>query len=169
VNKKINTLLIKIKEIWKKSTLGYLYSQTSPRAWNLSEEKLFDLNKTVITLSSSALVLSFSAIQIGKPTLIKSLIGLTWGSFLLVIIIGIFLIFIKYVRSLSNEIIRVNINKGKYVKDEKYKGLSEELLLSKEFNFIYKTQSLMYILSILQLLFFTLSFLLLILTAYLAL
>jgi hypothetical protein len=74
--------------------------------------------------------------------------------FLLVIIIGAILIFTKFLRSLAYGIVDINYKNGKYIGTENKKvSLPDKLILSREFNFVYNTQSLMYIFSILQIIF----------------
>ncbi len=152
--------------MWKKSALKHIQGKISPSIWDLSEKQLFDFNKTAITLSSQALVLSFTAIQIGNFSLNKNLIGWTWSFFLLVIVIGIVLYFLKYFRTLSFEICMLGLKRKKYAIKGKEKGLPNALLFSKELSLVYNIQRLMYYLSFFQLIFFCFAFIFLMLTAY---
>jgi len=162
---KIKTFL---SNLFKETPISYLKENMSPQVWELTERKLFSFNKTVITLSSQALVLSFSVIQIGKVPVNKSLIGWAWTFFLLAILSGVFLFFLKYLRSLSKEITDLNLKEGKYGKKPKDGGLQNKLILSKELNWVYKMQSWMFTISIFQLVIFLSAFIVLMLTAFLS-
>lgn len=72
-------------------------------AWNETEPHLYEFNKTIITLSSSILVLSFSVIQFSKSTVDKNIMGISWILLVLALIIGVILYFVRFIVAFSVE------------------------------------------------------------------
>lgn len=70
-------------------------------AWNETEPHLYEFNKTIITLSSSVLVLSFSVIQFSKSAVDKNIVGISWILLVSALIIGVVLYFVRFIVAFS--------------------------------------------------------------------
>ncbi len=103
--------------------LGRLSAKMSGSVWDGAEKDLFEYNKTIITLSSSALVLSFTVIRLGNISLNKVLIGSSWTLFLLVILSGVLIQFSKFLYRLTDEVVKQGSNDGGYKKGELFSEL----------------------------------------------
>lgn len=79
--------------------------------WTEGEPHLYEFNKTVITLASSVLVLSFSIIQFTDSNISKSTLGRSWALLVMTLIIGTSLYFMRFITTISYEKVK---NKEKY-------------------------------------------------------
>ena len=145
----------------KENIFAYLKEKISSSVWIRTQESLLDYNKSIITLSSSALVLSFSLIKITNVSINKYLIGLSWTFFLLTIFSGILTLFIKFLYDLVDGVIKREAKAGKYKKDK-------NILRFKEIIIYFKTREFIFWLAIFQLILFCLAFLLFIIAAFLS-
>lgn len=88
-----------------------LVTQIYGAVWNNSEQHLYEFNKTIITLSSSVLVLSFSIIQFTKSNVDKNSVKISWLALVLALIVGVALYFFRFIVSILYEKIKVNEDK----------------------------------------------------------
>lgn len=151
--KEINRLLTRIPvRRLERSTTGIM--------WEKAQDHLTEYNKTVITLSSSALILSFSIVKIGNVQTNKLLLGFSWGLFLLAIGIGIFMLLLTFFYSLSAaNLERLNAEKGYKFEDHMEKP---------EVLFFWRARSIMIWLSISELVLFFAALISLIITAFIS-
>lgn len=140
--------------------LKTLKGATSANIWKKSEKSLVEFNRTLITLASSALVLSFSLINLVELNINKAIIGLSWTFFLLVILSGTFIHLLNFLHKLTNEVIKVKAEKGEYEKGEP---------LEVEMQFYFISRTIMFYATILEWLFFLVAFIFMMIGAYVAL
>ena len=140
--------------------LGRLSAKMSGSVWDGAEKDLFEYNKTIITLSSSALVLSFTVIRLGNISLNKVLIGSSWTLFLLVILSGVLIQFSKFLYRLTDEVVKQGSNDGGYKKGELFSEL--------EIPFYFASRFYMFWISVFQLVSFWFAFVLLMLAAFIS-
>ena len=128
--------------------------------WQNSEQHLYEFNKTVITLASSALVLSFSVIQLMHAEIghSKGVLGLSWAALVLSIIIGVVLHFLRFITAISIEKVRE--------KEKRLTITKENFFDNKEVVTYASLISLSFILGLIQLILFTAGILLLMVTAF---
>jgi hypothetical protein len=81
-----------------------------------NEKYIYDFLELVIKLSSSILVLSFTAIQLGgnERNIDKNLVGLSWACFMLILILSSSLFYFRYIKGLSFDMLMSNVEKKKY-------------------------------------------------------
>jgi len=159
--KRLYKYLKVVKHLLNTNTLKGLERSTNAPMWDQAESHLVEYNKTIITLSSSALVLSFSIIKIGGLVISKWLLGLSWGLFLLAIGVGIIILFMSFLYNLAAG----NIDRLQKEKDFKF----DDHVDKPEIIFFWKSRSLMIWLSVAELLFFFAAISTLIITAFLSL
>lgn len=127
--------------------------------WDATYTHLNEYNKSVITLSSSALILSFTAIQIGQLNVDKSLLLFSWIFLIFVLISGVALFFLNYLYVVICGLLLKNT-------DKKLFKTKIEFLASEEATYYFYTRILMYYLSLFQLLAFSIGIIMLVLVAY---
>jgi len=149
----------KIRLLQKENTLAFLRGKISGSVWAKAQESLLDYNKSIITLSSSALILSFSLIKITETSLNKWLVGLSWAFFLITILLGVLILFIKFLYDIADGLLEKGAKAGKYKK-------KESILKYKEIMIYFKYRGTIFWLAVFELLFFWIAFLLLIITAF---
>lgn len=134
-----------------------LFFLGSPSNWREAEEHLLDFNKTIITLSSSILVLSFSVIKIAGLSVNKNLIIISWLFFYLCILSGVVLLFLKFITRFADNVIKERANKHKYSMDK--------ILDYEEVRVFYTLLPIMFILAFVELISFLVAFLILTIVA----
>lgn len=123
--------------------------------WSESEKYLYEFNKTIITLASSTLVLSFSIIQFLKSPIDKNNLVMSWIILVLALVIGVMLYFFRFIIAIAFEKVKP---KGSILRDDFFKhkdAVAYALLINASF-----------ILGILQLILFVLGIALLMLSAF---
>ena len=142
------------------ATLLYrLHQSTNAPMWFKAESYLTDYNNTVITLSSSALVLSFSIVKIGKIFPNKYLLGFSWILFISVIVLAVIILFISFLHSLAG---------GNIERLQNNKEWKKEMMWEKpEVSFYWTARKIMFWLSIVELIAFVFALVILMLCAYL--
>src|SRR5690348_4258665 len=98
----------------KKNPIYWLPKEMSGKAWEGSYTHLNEYNKTVITISSSALILSITAIQLSKVQPDKTLLITSWSLFTITLILGVLLHFFNYLHAVTAKIIKINFENKKY-------------------------------------------------------
>jgi hypothetical protein len=127
--------------------IKYFPRQISGTIWDKIEKDLLDFNKTLITLCSSALVLSFTLIGFNKIKIDPVSLSTAWISLAISILFGALLLFLKFLYRLSEQIVKKNTEKGEYGKDKPLKS-------HKELMFYFKSRTLIYWFAIFELSFF---------------
>lgn len=151
-----------IAQLHKKNLLAYLQGKISGEVWDKARKSLLDYNQSIITLSSSALVLSFTLIKITNLDLNKKLVGLSWMFYLLAILLGSSILFVNFLYNLTDGIVERESKEGKYKK-------LESIVKHREIKFYFLSRSLIFLFATSELIFFWLGFVFLIFAAYLSL
>ena len=148
-----------IKEICNNFlVINKLINATNKDVWAEAEMHLTEYNKSIISLSSSALILSFSVIKLGKLSPNKTILGISWVLFLLVIGLGLFIQLFSFLYHLSS---------GNIERLKKYKEWKTEMMWKNpEVAFFWSARSWMTRLSVIELLFFFLALSCLIIIAF---
>lgn len=133
--------------------------ELSSNNWDKTYKHLLEFNKTVITLSSSALILSFSATQLGTLSVNKCLLGISWMALAWVLISGICVYFFNYLYIVSDRI-------AEEISDQKKYKTTALFLKSEEALYYFATRKLVYFLSLSQLIAFMLGLIFLLVTAF---
>ncbi len=151
-------LISTVKTLFKDNILKRLEKSTNGPMWERAQINLTEYNKSIITLSSSALVLSFSIIKIGNVTPNKYLLGLSWLLFLFAIGAGILIQLLSFIYTLAA---------GNIDRLYKHKEWKEEMILNPEIALFWNARSWMIWISLVEMLFFFIAIALLITTAFL--
>lgn len=146
-----------IYQNFQKSFIYWLPKSLSGKAWEESYSYLNEYNKTVITLSSSALILSITAIQLRKANFDKILLIISWSLFILVLILGVLLHFSNYLHTVTAKIIELK------AKNKKYKD-NIEFINTNEANLYFSSRTWMFFLSFFQLIVFIAALIILMIT-----
>ena len=158
-------ILKKVLKVWlkmrTKTPFFRLVFQSSGHDWESAETHLFDFNKTIITLSSSILVVSFSLIKLASLRINKTLLGWSWGLFVFTIACGVILLFLRFISRFTDRIIESQADKGNYK--------IPDLLTHEEIGIYFSSIFAMYLLSFIELLGFLAGMILLVYSAYNAL
>ncbi len=141
-----------------KTPILKLFYKGSPENWDHAKEPFFDFNKTIITLSSSVLVLSFSLIKIKELEIDKGLIGLSWTAFLLTIFCGVIILYLQFVYKFTDSLIKQKADEGKY--------FQKTLLDNEEIVINYLSLTLIYFISLIELASFFIAFCILMFAAF---
>lgn len=147
---------------FKPSQLPGIARGITGKIWDESEKELFSFNKTLITLSSSALILSFTLISLTNLTVNKICLTISWALFLLTIILGSFLEFFRFLYRVTDRLIKSRADAGNYKKSGKPLSEIDEIL------FYFNIRSLMFGASFAELITFILAFVFLMIAAYLS-
>lgn len=149
---------LKLDKFTRKLPLSDLLHDSSGVAWDKAENDLLNYNKTILTISSTSLVLSFSVIKITGIHINITLLGISWLLLSIALLTGAFLLFLKFIASLADGILIAH--DGKVTKEGKVF----------EWNTIYFTcLTWIFYLSLLQLITFIAGLLLLIGTVFFSL
>lgn len=144
-----------LASIIDKLPFSSLLKDSSGTAWDKAENDLLNYNKTVLTISSSSLVLSFSVIKVTGIHINIVLLGISWVLLSLALVVGVCLLFTKFFASLADGILFAH--DGKKITPEKVERLQV----------IYFTSlTLIYYLGVIELLTFIFGLLLLIGTVF---
>lgn len=79
-----------------KNLFSFFRNKVSGSVWQQAKQSLDSYNKTIITLSSSLLVLSFSLLKVIDITLNVFYLKIAWISFFLVISLGVLVLLFKF-------------------------------------------------------------------------
>ncbi len=140
------------------TTVVYLPDQISGKTWDSSDTHLFEYNKNLITLSSSAFVLSFGFVKLAQISVNKVFLIFSWVMFLGVILSGSFLLLLNYLYRLNDSIMKRKSESKTY-------KTREEQLKSVELIFFFRSRGWMYWTVLSETVFFGLGFIALIFTA----
>jgi len=146
-----------IKTLVGRNTIKKLERSTNAPMWEKAQPHLLEYNKSIITLSSSALILSFSVVKLGKVAPDKFLLGLSWVLFLFVISIGMLILLISFLYQLAAGNIDRLYNRKEW---------KDEMLFNPEIAFFWSSRSLMIWLSVIEILIFLTALSVLMLTAF---
>lgn len=138
----------------KSSFLYRLPYKITGHIFNDTYTHLIEYNKTAITLASSTLVLSFTALQLGKLHVNKWLLITSWVFLILVLICGVTTYFLNYLYALISGIVRKKAENKDYEDNRSF-------YISEEAKYYFWSRLLIYFLSIVQLLFFVIGIILL--------
>lgn len=157
-NKKDN-LIVRIIYFGSKIPIFRLFFEGSPKNWTSAEEHLFDFNKTIITLSSTIVVLSFTLISLRGLKIEKGLLATSWICFFVAIAMGVLLFYLKFISRFVDRIMEEKADSKKYLK--------KDFIFDHEEIWVYFISLiLMYVFSILELLTFLIGFGFLMLVAF---
>lgn len=134
-----------------------LLKNVSGTIWDKCESRLFDFNKTIVSLSSSILVLSFSLISLTKVQVDTNLIIKSWLFITMSLISGLILYYLRFITFFLDRIVEDKANNKKYTK--------ETLLNNNEVYLYYLFLPLMFIISFAELMFFIIGIIILMLVA----
>jgi hypothetical protein len=143
----------------KKNYVLSIPDSVSGAIWDETVTYLFEFNKTLITLASSTLVLSFAALQFNKSNsnVDKNSLIVSWMLFMWILIAGASVHFFNYLYVLTNQMIKTEL-KDTSISEEKF-------WRSKESLYYTETRKIIYFLSLSQLISFPIAFMLIIIVA----
>jgi len=121
--KKIFKFGLKLSDSLHFGSIEFLdsFNRRTSKMFLIIEDALLEYNKTIITLSSSILILSFSLIKVANININKTLIGISWLFFIISIFCGVTVVFFKYYLKFADVMIseeKEHIKHGK--KDKRY-------------------------------------------------
>ena len=135
-----------------------LLFKVSGDIWDKSEWRLFEFNKTIITLSSSTLVLSFSLINLIKLSIDGFLIAWSWFFLTVSLILGVTLYYMRFITFFLDRVIEKKADAKLYNQ--------KNLLDNNEIIVYYSFLNFIFIISFVELFTFILGILFLMVAAY---
>lgn len=94
------------------NVLGILNKHMSGTIWQASEKYLVACNKNLVTLASSAIVITFAFVKINNTEFNKASLILSWVFLLLVIILGSLIFLLVYFHKLSDRLVKKFSDEG---------------------------------------------------------
>ncbi len=126
--------------------------------WLDAERNFFEYNKSIITLASSALVLSFTAAKISNLHTNLITLAISWVGFIITIFFGLSIQLMNFLYSLAES------NIHKLSEDKVFKS---ENLKNPEVGFYWEARIVMFWISIFEMFLFILSLVFLMISAFL--